>query len=48
MTVTQAQSMRFKKGVENKRRELVSEIHAQTNQIAIDESHPIRSMTSGA
>ena len=36
--MTQAQTIRFKKAIENRRRELVSEIHSQTRQIVIAES----------
>ena len=38
LTMTQAQTIRFKKAIENHRRELVSEIHSQTRQIVIAES----------
>jgi DnaK suppressor protein len=38
LTMTQAQTIRFKKAIENRRRELVSEIHLQTRQIVIAES----------
>jgi len=38
LTMTQAQTIRFKKAIENRRRELVSEIHSQTRQIVIAES----------
>ena len=38
LIMTQAQTIRFKKAIENHRRELVSEIHSQTRQIVIDES----------
>ena len=36
--MTQAQAIRFKKAIENHRRELVREIHSQTRQLVINES----------
>ena len=36
--MTQAQTIHFKKVLENRRRELVNEIHSQTRLIVIDES----------
>src|ERR1700686_4945830 len=38
LTMTQAQTIRFKKAIENHRWELVREIHSQTRQIVIAES----------
>jgi DnaK suppressor protein len=36
--MTQEQTIRFKKAIENRRRELVKEIHSQTRQIVINEN----------